>query len=352
MSPNLSTSFWTRMGLKEKDRDVCVRAIQLLYPDHCVEDLEDQGYCSFTLTVSASTPKGNAEEERYIVQIRPRQHSVDLAIADAARKTYGHLAPRFRELACALPGGLKAVEMERLSGVPLSKVNVHDATWEQQVTLVESLAKFVAMAWPAFTSQPSQRHIRADTPTEGQWLEQNCTGKVGRIIVSKLRNLAAHLPSEALRERARNTLARLLAIDSYPVVLNHGDLIQSNILIDPASWAVTGLVDWAEAEWLPFGTCLYGVEHLLGSLGTETGGGSPEWRYRERSGELRRVFWQALERGVPELKGRQKKVECVRDVGVLLWYGYAWDEGAIDRVVNEVDDAEEVACLRAFLGIK
>jgi hypothetical protein len=41
----------------------------------------------------------------------------------------------------------------------------------------------------------------------------------------------------------------------------------------------------------------------------------------------------------------------MRDIGVLLWYGYAWDGGAIDRVVNEMDDSVEVVCLRAFFDL-
>lgn len=45
-----------------------------------------------------------------------------------------------------------------------------------------------------------------------------------------------------------------------------------------------------------------------------------------------------------------KNLEVVRDVGVFLWYGYAWDEGRIDRVVNARDDVVEVCMLRAFLG--
>jgi hypothetical protein len=34
-----------------------------------------------------------------------------------------------------------------------------------------------------------------------------------------------------------------------------------------------------------------------------------------------------------------------------LWFGFAWDEGRIDRVVEEERDGMEVVCLRAFLGV-
>ena len=31
---------------------------------------------------------------------------------------------------------------------------------------------------------------------------------------------------------------------------------------------ITGIIDWAEAEVLPFGLALYGLENLLGYMGT------------------------------------------------------------------------------------
>ncbi|OAG01924.1 uncharacterized protein CC84DRAFT_1251865 [Paraphaeosphaeria sporulosa] len=352
MCPNLRNSFWSRMGLQDADRDVCVRAIQVLYPEHTVAEVADQGYCSFTLSV-APPPGSSASSVEYIVQLRPAQHALDGGVAEAARRTYGALAPRMRSLQYdELPGGLRAVEMGRLEGTPLAKVDVGGVEWERQVGLVESFAECVARGWPAAVDDGSARCSRADTPTEGLWLDEHCTGKVGRVIVPKLRKLSVELPCETLRARAMDTLLRLLAIEHYPVVLNHGDLIPSNILVDEETWAVSGLVDWAEAEMLPFGTCLYGLEYLLGGLESTSSvdgvGMKPVWRYRQGSDALRNIFWQTLKKESPKIGENAEEVFLMRDVGVLLWFGYAWDEGAIDRVVNETDDTREVACLRAF----
>jgi len=46
----------------------------------------------------------------------------------------------------------------------------------------------------------------------------------------------------------------------------------------------------------------------------------------------------------------QRSVLVAKEVGILLWHGFAWDEGRIDRVVDERDDGEEVEMLRAFLS--
>lgn len=184
-----------------------------------------------------------------------------------------------------------------------------------------------------------------------------CTGKVGSQIASKLLQLAAALPDNWLRLKARAALAHLqsASLADYPAVLTHGDLLPSNILVDAETWAITGLVDWAEAEVLPFGMCLYGLEHLLGTLRhishPHDGSKTPVWVYDADAQQLRHLFYATLTSLVPDLKHRREELWLMRDIGVFLWHGFAWDEGAIDRVVDEVSDGGEVAMLRGMLGV-
>lgn len=165
MSPNLETSFWSRVGLPEEARDACIRAIEPLYPDSRVGEFSDQGYCSYTLDIQPFEAQSNTSPNSpgYIVQIRPRQHSIDITIADAARRTYGNLAPKLRQLPCILPGDLVAVEMHRLPGVPLSKLCIQQGTREQHLTLVRSLAKTIAMAYPTSTDLTTDRYVPIST---------------------------------------------------------------------------------------------------------------------------------------------------------------------------------------------
>lgn len=93
-------------------------------------------------------------------------------------------------------------------------------------------------------------------------------------------------------------------------------------------------------------------------MGREGGGGDgggveKRWVYYGCADELRRGFWGALGARVDEVAegGVSEALGLARDVGVLLWYGFAWDGGAVDRVVNARDDADEVVCLEAFLGV-
>jgi hypothetical protein len=378
MSPNSQLSFWTRIGLAEEDRTKCLGAVCERYPGCRVQESKEQGYCSFTLVVSRAKSASclgdgseyEAVEKRYcsgsqvpetcIVQIRPEQHSIDLDITQAAKETYGSFVPRIEKLDCTLPPTLEAFEMERISGVPFAQLQPRNTKLdprmlEKQEALVRSFASFTARGWsPAPQMADGLRGVRADTPVAGTeeslLISSQCQGKVGSQMVSKFKRLAQNLPDSTLRRKAAGVLAFFETPRDYPVVLNHGDLIPSNILIDPDTWEISGIVDWAEAEFLPFGTCLYGLEHLLGYL-DRSDRLAPRFRFYDEAPKLREVFRSTLFEHLPELE-RQNKLEdllLMRDAGVLLWYGYAWDEGRIDRVVNEEDDREEIECLRAFL---
>jgi hypothetical protein len=68
---------------------------------------------------------------------------------------------------------------------------------------------------------------------------------------------------------------------------------------------------------------------------------------------MRALFWTELQRHLPELEQQSvlDAVKLARDLGVLLWHGIAFDNGAIDRVVQEDRDIEEVRRLDAFLDL-
>ncbi|KAF2119895.1 hypothetical protein BDV96DRAFT_610064 [Lophiotrema nucula] len=376
MSPNISTGFWTRNELDERDVRRCIGAVKDQYPIHVVEELEDQGYCSYTLLISPLSDASETAQERgktgstikkrahdlpcsYIVQIRPEQHLLDIEIARTAIETYGSLAPAVRTLDLLLPPRLQAFELSYLEGVPYTRrqsrtPQLDPSTWQKQAALVQSFAAVIARSWDVHARTAySSRSYRADSPIQDNpdCLLSLCRGRVGSQIFRKLHYLSQNLPDASLRQKTKHLLSRLQALEDLPAILNHGDLIPSNILIDEETWQIKGLVDWAEAEVLPFGTCLYGLEHLLGYFDASDVA-KPRFVYYGGAPRLREMFWTRLEEEVPESRGLKEKIMLARDVGVLLWFGYAWDEGAIDRVVNNEDDREELECLRKFLDIR
>jgi hypothetical protein len=116
-------------------------------------------------------------------------------------------------------------------------------------------------------------------------------------------------------------------------------------MVDPSTGRLTGFVDWAEAELLPFGICLYGLEEILGEM-TPDG-----FQYCPDASDLREIFWAELAEKIPEMRESAvvEAVKLSRDLGVLLWHGIAFDNGAIDRVVQEGRDIDEIHRLHAFL---
>ncbi|KAK4123741.1 hypothetical protein N657DRAFT_618768, partial [Parathielavia appendiculata] len=147
-----------------------------------------------------------------------------------------------------------------------------------------------------------------------------------------------------------------------PWVLTHGDLGAGNVLVDLVDddagnnnnkrlVRLKGLVDWAEGEWLPFGVGLYGLEEILGRR-VDNGNGRARFEYYPCAERLREVFWQELVAEVPELgvdRELRARVEKARLLGLLLWHGIAFDDGALNRVVEPGVDDEELHKLDLFL---
>lgn len=316
------TSFFSSHGLTAKDRLDCNISAQALFPNEEITPALTQGYCSYTVLAG----------DGQIVQFRPRKYQLDPAVIKAAKKVYSDYAPSIHFVGEMKPSGLLMYTMEKLPGISYKEYRsretdlVQEQSWDNHIQIIEDFALFLARSW----------HHRAELPPRG---------KVGSTIAVRLHQLTQELPHR-FRPGALSTLKQICRLNVLPWVLTHGDIVTSNIMVDPISSHLTGLVDWAEAEVLPFGLCLYGLEELLGFM-TSTG-----WTYCNRSECLRAKFWRKLLAEIPDLNGNRQALDALgtaRDTGVLLWHGFAWDDGAIDRVVKDGHDDEEICRLDAFL---
>lgn len=76
-----------------------------------------------------------------------------------------------------------------------------------------------------------------------------------------------HLLHQTLPTRFQTTIQRCLhalpSIMTLPIVLAHKDFGDFNILVDPETCHLLGVIDWAEATLEPFGINLYAVENLM-----------------------------------------------------------------------------------------
>ncbi|QSZ34803.1 hypothetical protein DSL72_007661 [Monilinia vaccinii-corymbosi] len=315
-------NFYTRNGLDREDRHACHAFIQDAFPGQNIEEAACQGYCSLTFFVG----------DEVIVQFRPRQYKLNHRVAHAAQEVYGRFAPRTTYVTTLPKPALLVYSMNRLPGVSYQDFRASNASLANstvaRATLCKDFAAFLAIGW--------QRRECIPLPL----------GIVGSSLRSRLELLCKDLPHR-FQPTAKRILKNIRQIELLPRVLTHGDITPSNIIINPLTHHLIGLVDWAEAEPLPFGTCLYGLEEILGEI-TEM-----NFHYHPKATYLRNVFWAELTTQVSELKqdGLMRAVRLARDLGVLLWHGIAWDDGAINRVVSESrgEDESEIRRLDAFL---
>ena len=98
-----------------------------------------------------------------------------------------------------------------------------------------------------------------------------------------------------------------------------------NILVDPDSCHLTGIVDWADASIEPFGIAPWGLESVLGCSGPHG------WSYYGNDvSNSRRLFGRVLfsEIGGAASDETHMAIEEVRTLGIFLRYGFSWEDGA------------------------
>lgn len=176
---------------------------------------------------------------------------------------------------------------------------------------------------------------------------------------NNLQLLARNLPERFSRDILELTECLDSIFKNLPMVLTHGDLCEMNFLVDENSGHLTGVIDWAEAEILPFGFNLWGVENLLGYM---DGNG---WNYFEGYEDLRAVFWETFygavvvaeegeEDGVlaSEVLRKQKQdtIDGARRMGILFRYGFFWDEDLRKKIPVQEGDSGMRYLDAFFLG--
>jgi Phosphotransferase enzyme family len=313
--------FFLRSGLTLEDQRDCYNLIRQLYPDRSISPASCQGYCSMTVFMGEDT----------VIQFRPYTYRLNLLVSEAARAVYNDFAPETKYITTLPRSGLLVYCMGRIAGVSFNDFRA-SRTLASKVLNLERLCKDFA----SFVSRAWQKRDNKQMPL----------GQIGKSILSRLETLSTNLPLR-FQPRAKHILRNLHHIEALPWVLTHGDIVASNIMVDASTGNLTGFVDWAEAECLPFGICFYGLEEILGEM-TPT-----EFHYNRDATELRQIFWTEMSNNIPELRQDTvlEAVKLSRDLGVLLWHGIAFDDGAIDRVVQEGRDIDEIRRLDAFLDL-
>lgn len=358
-------AFFIRNGFDGATRDACDEYARVRFPGSAAKPAATQGYCSYTLNL----PDG------YLLQFRPEAFMLDIDTCREVKSIYGEFAPTTRYL-----GEVEGVSLQqapgadigssammhvylhqRIRGIPLSEFRKRKkgcrAEDEKMFKrrLMSGLATVFALGFRGRQPSPEMEGI---LPPAGIVAK----GKVGESMRWRL-NLLNSLPEKALlaqvsAAQVSAAQAQLDMVEASSWCLTHGDLLPGNMMVDAETGHLTGLIDWAEAEWLPFGMALYGVEEVVGEdmdmdMPCSEGG----FRYYDDHEALRRLFWDKLMSfiGRDETLANHgfqflREAEAARKLGILLWRGIAFDDGKMDRVVETGRDDSEIQKLRLFLG--
>lgn len=137
------------------------------------------------------------------------------------------------------------------------------------------------------------------------------------------------------------TLPQLFTQD-YPQVLTHGDLSTTNILVDPETYEITGLIDWSLASAKPFGMEL---DTLLLTTGYMDMAG---WHDYDCKAALIEGFWTEFWISVAALgihgygdvgprkqESFRAQAEAAMKIGAILRYGFERNtHGSASNVVS------------------
>lgn len=316
------TSFFARRNLPSGTQDECDAFARAAFPSKTIRSAPFQGYCSYTLIVG----------DDQIVQFRPQVHGLDVEIVAAAHLIFGDLVPETKLLGSLESVDLQVYHMKKLEGTALSDLRASGSVgpdWSFRRQMVKDFARLQARSW--HRRQPKE-----------EVLDKR---KVGSSLRWRLDMMQTRLPSR-LRKFASRVNWKLQDIENLPWVMSHGDFLPANVLVCPNTGDIRGLLDWAEAEWLPFGIGIYGLEELLGQ---DVVG---RFVYYPEARQLRILFWHELLLHIPELTGQPGLLDTIRHaqiLGILLWHGIAFDDGRLDRVVEQGIDDGEIQRLDATL---
>jgi hypothetical protein len=180
-----------------------------------------------------------------------------------------------------------------------------------------NFARFFAKSWVNRLTEPYRsEYSLSDLQNKFDLLVRDLPPRFTRII-SKLRE---ELPA--------------IFDPTYPLALTHTDLCEMNIIVNREAGGINGIVDWAEAKILPFGMSLWGYRNMLGIMN------SSGWHYHKNSSRLEDLFWDTFHRQVGKISDDEKKaIKIAERTGIVLRYGFTWEDGVLERPVNEQDSS-------------
>ncbi|KAL4982546.1 hypothetical protein BDW68DRAFT_195210 [Aspergillus falconensis] len=285
--------------------------------------LQMQGVCSYTVTAGLNKSK--------LFQFRDENSIIDIGNISLAKAIHPEFLASCKYLGTM--GDARPVyiyEMDHLPGTAHIMACIPPDDMSQQRNTIKDFARFFAQPW--------NNDLRPCS---------NATATLLMEFQSSFDLLTQNLPSRFARnlERVRKELPSIFS-KALPFVLSHGDLNMMNIIVNPKTGNITGIVDWAESRILPFGFALYGLENFLGWMDSEG------WHYYDHNRELESLFWQTFRKEAHNFSDADLYlIRAARMAGFFYRYGFNFDtKGAVQSVRMDQPDGS-LAYLDAFCAV-
>ncbi|KAF9890789.1 hypothetical protein FE257_005359 [Aspergillus nanangensis] len=282
--------------------------------------LQVQGVCSYTMIAGPNKSK--------LFQFRDENSILDMENLFLAKAIHPEFVASCKYLGSM--GDSQPVhiyEMKHLPGAAHIMARIPPDDMARQQNTIKDFARFFAQSWN------NDRRPSSDA--------------TATLLMEFQRNfelLAQNLPSRFAPnlEKVRMALPSLFS-KALPFVLSHGDLNMMNLLVNPQTGNITGIVDWAESRVLPFGFALYGLANLLGRMDSQG------WHYHPRYRDLESLFWQTFREEAHNFaRADFHLIRAARMAGFFYHYGFHFDtKGAVRSVRMDQPDGS-LAYLDAF----
>ncbi|KAL8306254.1 hypothetical protein RB600_008908 [Gaeumannomyces tritici] len=257
-----------------------------------------QGATSYTVVAGRSGDK--------IVQFRDRNAQLDIRMLELAKRVHADLV-----LDCTALGWignstgpqLAVYAMDKLPGDNYALVRAALADdLELQLASVRSLARFFAQAWLE-SVPPDQVDITAmATELRSRLYSLSSSGILTSALVPMLTKVITHLPA--------------LTSATFPLTITHSNLNELNILVDPSSGRITGVIDWTHVGVQPFGLTLYALDIFIGYMGPHG------WVYLDNAHVLEKEFWTSFADITGQISASDlESIRIARIAGCFLRYG-------------------------------
>ncbi|KAK4194848.1 hypothetical protein QBC40DRAFT_343881 [Triangularia verruculosa] len=284
-----------------------------------------QGSNSYTVIAGPAGDK--------VVQFREQSALLDVAMLKLAKEIHGDVVPSGSDLGWVGDTSLgrsplAVYEMYKLPGETFVTTRL-SLEAHQRLNTVRDLASFFAQAW--LKGEATSSHL-----VDLSAIKEECH--------ARFKYLTKTLPERFLPvvNEVRALLPALLD-GNYPLVLTHSDLNEMNILVNPDTGEITGVIDWADASIQPFGFTLYALENALGNM--SSGG----WKWFDNADELRDAFWKDFVEKTGVSESETRLIKLAAKAGILIRYGTAYDAGLPGMIGVRDPSSEDDRYLDALL---